>query len=116
MKEHINEIERPMPGLVLPLAIIQHSGTDRAVSIRDQGGHGEWVASCDANKAEAVIRFCNSHASLVEQRDRLLVELAEAKRSSFQDGRISYRGFNYGVGSQWGIDSLRSAIKENGHG
>lgn len=47
--------------------------------------------------------------------DRLRDELKEAQRRSFQDGRICYRGFSYGVGSQWGIDSLRSAIRGNGH-
>lgn len=43
-------------------------------------------------------------------------DLAQEKRRSFQDGRITYKGFNYGVGSQWGIDSLRRAIEGNGHG
>lgn len=65
--------------------------------------------------AETVV-LASDFDAVVEQRDRLLVELEEAKRRSFQDSRICYRGFSYGVGSQWGIDSLRSAIKENGHG
>ena len=30
------------------------------------------------------------------------------------DSRISYHGFSYGMGSQWGIDSLRKAIEQNG--
>jgi hypothetical protein len=47
--------------------------------------------------------------------ERLQAELKEADRRSFQAGRICYRGFNYGVGSQVGIDSLRSAIRSNGH-
>lgn len=47
---------------------------------------------------------------------RLRRELTEEKRRSFQDCRITYKGFNYGVGSQWGIDSLRRAIEGNGHG
>jgi hypothetical protein len=51
------------------------------------------------------------------QRNAMLVEALEAeKRRAFQDARISYRGFSYGVSSQWGIDSLRSAIKQNGDG
>lgn len=48
--------------------------------------------------------------------ERLRAELKQAQHRSFQDGRISYKGFNYGVGSQWGIDSLRRAIEGNGHG
>ena len=48
--------------------------------------------------------------------ERLRSELAEEKHRSFQDSRISYRGFSYGVGSQWGIDSLRRAIERNEHG
>lgn len=46
---------------------------------------------------------------------KLRRDVDEAKQRSFCDGRISYRGFSYGVGSQWGIDSLKSAIKRNGH-
>jgi hypothetical protein len=30
------------------------------------------------------------------------------------NNRISFRGFSYGVGSQWGIDSLRAAIDRAG--
>lgn len=48
--------------------------------------------------------------------ERLRRELAQEKHRSFQDSRISYRGFSYGVGSQWGIDSLRRAIERNDHG
>ena len=47
---------------------------------------------------------------------KLRADLAAEKGRSFQDARISYMGFSYGVGSQWGIDSLRSAISKNGHG
>lgn len=54
--------------------------------------------------------------SFADEIERLRKELAQEKRRSFQDGRITYKGFNYGVGSQWGIDSLRRAIEGNGHG
>lgn len=47
---------------------------------------------------------------------RLRRELKEAQQRSFVQGRISYRGFSYGVGSQWGIDSLRRAIEEDNRG
>lgn len=48
--------------------------------------------------------------------ERLRAELKQADHRSFQAGRICYRGFSYGVGSQVGIDSLRRAIEGNGHG
>lgn len=51
-----------------------------------------------------------------EEIEKLRRELTEEKRRSFQDGRITYKGFDYGVGSQWGIDSLRRAIEGNEHG
>lgn len=51
-----------------------------------------------------------------EEIERLRRELADEKRRSFQDGRISYRGFSYGMGSQWGIDCLRRAIERNERG
>jgi hypothetical protein len=47
---------------------------------------------------------------------RAEIKALHQERRSFQAGRISYRGFSYGVGSQWGIDSLRQAIEGNGHG
>lgn len=50
------------------------------------------------------------------QIEELRAQLKQAQHRSFQDGRISYKGFGYGVGSQWGIDSLRRAIEGNGHG
>lgn len=33
---------------------------------------------------------------------------------SFVNMRIAYRGFSYGMGSEWGISSLRQAIEEHG--
>jgi hypothetical protein len=33
---------------------------------------------------------------------------------SFINSRITYRGFGYGMGSQWGIDSLQQAINKRG--
>ena len=54
--------------------------------------------------------------ALIAEIERLERELAEAGRRAFQESRICYRGFSYGVGSQSGIDSLRSAISRNGHG
>lgn len=48
---------------------------------------------------------------LIDARD----EIKAVQHRSFQGGRISYRGFGYGVGSQWGIDSLRSAIRRDGN-
>jgi len=45
--------------------------------------------------------------------ERLKRALDDEKRRSFIDSRISYRGFCYGVGSQFGIDSLRQAIDRN---
>lgn len=47
---------------------------------------------------------------LIDAREELKAE----RERSFQAGRIAYRGFSYGVGSQWGIDSLRDAIRRNG--
>jgi hypothetical protein len=48
--------------------------------------------------------------------ERLRREVKQAEYRSFQGGRISYMGFNYGVNAQAGVDSLRRAIVENGHG
>lgn len=62
---------------------------------------------------QEITRICQLAADEIK---RLRREVAEEKRRSFQDSRISYRGFSYGVGSQWGIDSLRRAIERNDHG
>lgn len=43
-------------------------------------------------------------------------ELRAQRRRELLETQICYRGFAYNVRSQWGIDSLRRAIKENGHG
>lgn len=43
-------------------------------------------------------------------------DLQHEQRRTFQSGRISYRGFSYGVQSEWGRDSLRSAIERDGNG
>lgn len=67
----------------------------------DTRSHPDWVARAQTAEAEV---------------ERLSRELADEKRRSFQGSRISYRGFSYGVGSQHGIDSLRRAIEDNGHG
>ena len=44
--------------------------------------------------------------------ERLHRELAEEKRRSFHHGEIVFRGFGYNVGSQFGIDSLKRAIRK----
>ncbi len=54
----------PTLGFVLPLAIICHEN-EGAVSIRDNGGRGEWVAACLAEKADPIVRACNSHDALI---------------------------------------------------
>lgn len=55
-------------------------------------------------------------ARLCTEIEKLKAELEQERRRSFQDARISYRGFSYGVSSQNGIDSLRRAIEANNHG
>jgi hypothetical protein len=45
-------------------------------------------------------------------RERLVGEQKEER--SFINSRITYKGFGYGMGSQWGIDSLQQAINKRG--
>lgn len=88
--------------------------TDLVTHLREH--YVNWGAPESREQAlnESVMAWdCKEAADEIE---RLRRELEEERRRSFQDGRISYRGFSYGVGSQWGIDSLRQAIRENGHG
>jgi PAS domain-containing protein len=43
-------------------------------------------------------------------------KLWSEKPRKFIADRICYQGYSYGMGAQDGIDDLRRAIKENGHG
>ena len=41
--------------------------------------------------------------------------LEAASNRAMLNSRISYMGFSYGMGAQWGIDSLQRAINRNKH-
>lgn len=71
----------------------------------------------EALQREIELRFASGDTAAVtrDEFDALSRAIKDAGHRSFQDGRISYMGFSYGVGSQWGIDSLRSAIRSNKH-
>lgn len=66
----------------------------------------------NSEQEEDYVKLCDEAANEIE---RLRRALAQEKHRAFQGGRICYRGFSYGVGSQVGINSLRSAIRSNGH-
>lgn len=70
-----------------------------------------WRAGCECARAGLCYR-CQAATEI----ERLQREVKQAEHRAFQGGRISYMGFNYGIGSQAGIDSLRNAINRNGHG
>jgi hypothetical protein len=59
-----------------------------------------------------VFRHINAQAQEIE---RLRDAVETVRRQTRMDMSISYMGFRYGVGSQFGIDSLRRAINENKH-
>ena len=45
--------------------------------------------------------------------ERLKEDVKAARYRSMVEGRISYRGYSYGMGSQSGIDDLRRAIERD---
>lgn len=70
----------------------------------------DWRAGCECARAGLCYRCQAAH-----EIERLQAAVKQAEYRTFQGGRICYRGFNYGVTSQAGVDSLRNAINRNGH-
>lgn len=46
---------------------------------------------------------------------RLRNAVERERQRTYSEERISYMGFSYGMGAQWGVDSLRRAINANKH-
>lgn len=73
----------------------------------------------ESERAAGIAATKRLQESLVEK-DREIARLKERleceQKRSRVISRICYMGYSYGMGSQTGIDDLRSAINRNGHG
>jgi hypothetical protein len=88
----------------MPNETVARTAETNTAWLRRQCGH-------DSRSVEGCGYCCSA-----DEIERLRDELKHARDRSFVAARISYRGFSYGTSSQWGIDSLRRAIEEDGRG